>query len=418
MNNINRPLVKSQARQLIKGKFFYLFIISMIVAFLTGSSLYVNVGNMNFGSHSTYDNYQDYYDDYDFDDFYDDGNFLQDNPIEDFQFDSAQSSPAVKDMAKPVNSDIGGLLRTMSLGFASIALIVSLIFAPLQVTLSGMYVSFIRRRADEEFQFGKELGGIFKKSFDNSYLNKLVLVVLRNILVGLLCILFIVPGIIFMFSSYFAYQIMIDYPNLKPSEAIKLSKKMVKGNRTELFTLVLSFIPWMLLILVTFGIASIYVTPYMMTTDALYYENFRLRALAEGRITEDDFLSEQEKFAKYSANSDGMNGAYTQPTGTYYSPDMNNSYQQQFNGAYYTPDLNTNPVNREPYTPNKPKNDGYYYAPQQQPQQPQRPDNNHFYEPQPQPEENQYYQPPQPKDETMDNTNADTFGGDIENTNE
>lgn len=396
MNNINRPLVKSQARELIKGKFFYLFIISMIVAFLTGSSLYVNVGNMNFGSHSTYDNYQDYYDDYDFDDFYDDGNFLQDNPIEDFQFNSAQSSPAVKDMAKPVNSDIGGLLRTMSLGFASIALIVSLIFAPLQVTLSGMYVYFIRRRADEEFQFGKELGGIFKKSFDNSYLNKLVLVVLRNILVGLLCILFIVPGIIFMFSSYFAYQIMIDYPNLKPSEAIKLSKKMVKGNRTELFTLVLSFIPWMLLILVTFGIASIYVTPYMMTTDALYYENFRLRALAEGRITEDDFLSEQEKFAKYSANSDGMNGAYTQPTGTYYSPDMNNSYQQQFNGAYYTPDLNTNPVNRESCTPNEPKNDGYYYAPQQQ--QPQRPDNNHFYEPQPQPEENQYYQPPVQED--------------------
>ena len=47
----------------------------------------------------------------------------------------------------------------------------------------------------------------------------------------LLAILFIIPGIIFSYSAYFSSQIMNDYPNLKPTEAIKLSKKMIKGNR-------------------------------------------------------------------------------------------------------------------------------------------------------------------------------------------
>lgn len=59
---------------------------------------------------------------------------------------------------------------------------------------------------------------------------------------------------------------------------------MVAGNRGELFALDLSFIGWWLLTCITFGIASIYVVPYYFTTQALYYENFKLRALQEGKL--------------------------------------------------------------------------------------------------------------------------------------
>ena len=44
MNNINRSLVKSQAKQIIKDKIFALFVLSAIVIFLTqGLTIGVNV---------------------------------------------------------------------------------------------------------------------------------------------------------------------------------------------------------------------------------------------------------------------------------------------------------------------------------------------------------------------------------------
>jgi len=374
MNKINRSLVKTQARQIIRGKVFYLFIITIIVTFLTGSSVYFNFSNVNIGDHSSHNNFDNYYDHYDhfggyddFDDYDDAEDFLNDNPIENFQFNSAKDEAEVTDMAKSAKVNIGSLFGGAMIGLGSASVIVALIFAPLAVTLSGMYLSLIRRKAGEEFQFGTELGGIFKNSFNNTYLNKFVLCILRDALMALLALLFIIPGCIFYYSSYFAYQIMVDNPNLKPSEAIKLSKKMIKGNRTELFVLDLSFIPWILLICVTFGIASIYVTPYIYTTQALYYENFRLRALAEGRITEDDFLSEAERLAKYTANPESMNGAYNpNQSGTYYSPDMHNQYNS---GSYYTPDLNTQPMGTTPpEQAQQPPQQPYYYNPPVSPQ--------------------------------------------------
>ena len=62
----------------------------------------------------------------------------------------------------------------------------------------------------------------------------------------------------------------------------------------------LSFIPWYILCTLTCGLGYIYVAPYLEATNALYYENFRIRALQEGRITEDDFLSDNQIRAKYA----------------------------------------------------------------------------------------------------------------------
>lgn len=42
------------------------------------------------------------------------------------------------------------------------------------------------------------------------------------------------------------------------------------GNKLDRFMLTLSFIPWLLLSLVTLGLANIYVTPYMLASDAIF----------------------------------------------------------------------------------------------------------------------------------------------------
>lgn len=345
MNNINRVLVKQQARDFIKGRFFYLFLVTLIVTLLTGVSYSIdlNVKNKDFelfrdnqSSHS-YENDSNHFNDFDYD-----------NPIENFEFNSFESG---NEITKLSASDY---LDAMDSGFHlnKLSMVKGIIFAPMLITLAGMYLALVRRNPNEEFNLGAELGGIFKNSFNSTYFKKLATVLLKDIIMIALMMLLFVPGIIFNYSSYFTNEILSDNPNLKPMEAIKLSKKMVQGNRTELFELELSFIPWFLLCLVTLGLGFIYVLPYVYTTKALYYENFRMRALQEGRITADDFLSFDERFSKYNPN-----GGYN-----------TNSANYSANGYSYTnPDANVNAAN----------DTGYYYTQTNAYNQPQTENNTH-----------------------------------------
>lgn len=360
MNYINRALVKQQAKDIIKGKIFYLFLVSAVVLLLTNMSFGFNV-SFNINKPNTdindfdffnenkggYNNFYDYYSDFG-DEFSEDSDEYdyEDNPIEDFEFEGAASSAEITPLSVAENSGINAFLGGLiSRGIGgSISYLIGIVFMPLFVTMIGMYLSLVRRSPDEPFELGKELSGIFKNSFNETYLKKLLVILLKNVLALLLLLLFIVPGIIFLLSSFFAEEIMSDNPNLKPTEAIKLSKKMVAGNRTELFTLVLSFIPWYLLTAVTFGIASIYVLPYFYTTKALYYENFRMRALQNGRITPDDFKSFDEKFSGFTGSSQAY--SYTAPSagasGYYYAPPQKNNNQPSAGSCYYNADQAAN----------------------------------------------------------------------------
>lgn len=316
MNNINRAVVKQQAKDIIKNKVFYLFLITAIVTFLTGSGMNfsININDNDFELFRHKDNSQsDYYDNGSDNDIFDDW----DNPIENFEFNNAVQVPEVTELS--VNHMIAPNTAAIR-GLAGSSVLVAIIFLPLGVTLSGMYLSLVRRNPAEEFVLGKELGGIFKNTFNETYLKKLLLELLTGALSVALLLLLIVPGVIFNYSAYFSQQIMSDNPSLKPSEAIKLSKKMVMGNRTELFVLDLSFVGWFLIGVVTFGVGFVYVLPYYYTTRALYYENFRMRALQEGRITVDDFKSFDERYAQYTQNN---NNADNTSQGTYYYTNEN-----------------------------------------------------------------------------------------------
>ena len=55
-------------------------------------------------------------------------------------------------------------------------------------------------------------------------------------------------------------------------DAIKLSQDMMNGRKMDLFLLNISFIGWMLLSLLTFGILSLWVAPYIQTSVACFYD--------------------------------------------------------------------------------------------------------------------------------------------------
>lgn len=328
MININRPLVKSQARQIIKGKVFALFIIVAVVSILISgtSTTFSIISNYNQINDFSQDGYFDEYDDFDADYF---GDFNGDgNPIEDFEFSSTAANTSANQAVIPAESPVLMATAVLAIG-SSLGNLLYLIFSPMSVTTEGMFVSLVRRNANEKFELGKELSGIFSNTFNATFGKKLLLIVLLYIITFLLSLLLVFPAIIFYYSAYFAPKIMNDYPNIKPSQAISLSKKIVRGHRGELFVYDLSFLPWLFLTIITVGIAGIYTIPYKRTADALYYENFRLRALANGVVTEDDFLSEQELMMKYSnAGFNGYNNPYQQASSPYYNPSNSAPYSQ------------------------------------------------------------------------------------------
>lgn len=79
-----------------------------------------------------------------------------------------------------------------------------------------------------------------------------------------------------------SFYILADNPDMTAGEALKESMRITKGHKGQLFVLGLSFIPWYLLGMITFGIAFIYVVPYISTTIANFYKE--LKAAAEYKI--------------------------------------------------------------------------------------------------------------------------------------
>ena len=102
---------------------------------------------------------------------------------------------------------------------------------------------------------------------------------LAGVLTGLYTLLwtmlFIIPGIVKAYSYSMTFYILADNPDMNPNEAIKASCQMMKGHKFDLFVLHLSFFWWNLLGSVTFGIAYIYVIPYMSAAEAKFYDTIK-----------------------------------------------------------------------------------------------------------------------------------------------
>lgn len=107
-----------------------------------------------------------------------------------------------------------------------------------------------------------------------------------SILIGvftfLWTLLLYIPGIIKAYSYSMAYYVLAENPNMTAREALNISKQITNGHKWELFVLSLSFIGWILLSMVTFGIALIYVIPYMNATFANFYNSIKGNTTVEG----------------------------------------------------------------------------------------------------------------------------------------
>ena len=152
---------------------------------------------------------------------------------------------------------------------------------PFTVAIAGYFLNHLRG-ANPHWK------SLYHEGIDR-YGKYFVVGVITEIIILLWTLLLIVPGIIKTYEYYFVKHIIHDNPELDHKQARDLSRRMTDGFKSDLFVLDLSFFFWYLLVAVTFGIASIYVTPYINCTKAMFYENFKHNALVNGLARPDEF---------------------------------------------------------------------------------------------------------------------------------
>lgn len=142
------------------------------------------------------------------------------------------------------------------------------VFNPLE---AGCLNFFRENNETKNGQFGA-LGAGFKPS----WLNNVKTLFLRDIFLFLWGLLFIIPGIVKSYSYRMVPYIITDHPEISGTEAITLSRKMMKGHKMEAFFFDLSFLGWILLGCITCGILLVfYVNPYYYNASAGIYNTLK-----------------------------------------------------------------------------------------------------------------------------------------------
>lgn len=138
-----------------------------------------------------------------------------------------------------------------------------LVSGPLSLGFASFILAIFRRQPTRpvEVFYGFER---FGKAF--------LLMLVQSIFIFLWSLLFIIPGIIAAIRYSMAFYVLADNPGIGVMAAINESKRLMRGNKMKFFILGLSFIGWLLLGVLTMGIAYIWIVPYMESSFVAFYE--------------------------------------------------------------------------------------------------------------------------------------------------
>lgn len=133
-------------------------------------------------------------------------------------------------------------------------------------------------------------------------LTKTAITLLLTDLFQLLWSLTIIGGIIKKYSYFMVPYIVAENPDIKPLDAINLSRQMMNGHKWECFILELSFIGWDILGFFTIGLLSIfYINPYKEAAYCEYYTYVRKLAI-KNNIENSNLLNDIYLYKKASNN--------------------------------------------------------------------------------------------------------------------
>lgn len=159
-------------------------------------------------------------------------------------------------------SDVDEPANTMDL----VVSLVSILLIPVGVGWTWIAMSIARGEETKVTDLFEPYGMFFKV---------IGLAIVQFFFIFLWFLLLVVPGIIKSFSYMLTFYILRDEPSIGILEAITRSRKMMDGHKMEAFMLLLSFIGWALLGIVTLGLAFLWITPYFSVTFVKFYDRVR-----------------------------------------------------------------------------------------------------------------------------------------------
>ena len=134
---------------------------------------------------------------------------------------------------------------------------------PLQI---GCYAFFKDNVEDGNAELDNLMKGF------NDYVRKFLTMFLMGLYTFLWFLLFIIPGLIKIYSYRMVPFIVQDDPELSPNEVITKSRVMMNGQKWNAFVLDLSFIGWFFLSILTLGLVGVFwANPYYQNTNAALY---------------------------------------------------------------------------------------------------------------------------------------------------
>lgn len=160
-------------------------------------------------------------------------------------------------------------------GILLISLVIHLLltyflWGPLEVGARKYFINCESGRAD--------LKGIFQMITAGNKTVRITML-LKNVFCVLWSLLFLIPGIIKSYEYRMIPYLLAEYPEMDRKEVFAESKRMMNGNKWNVFVLDLSFIGWHILGIITVGIVEVlYSSPYIYLTDAELYRMLKARS--------------------------------------------------------------------------------------------------------------------------------------------
>ena len=163
------------------------------------------------------------------------------------------------------------LVANVLTGTGVLAPVLFIVYGCLQFGLFSFILDGVRKNENKN-----ELNTLFTGFTENLGRNILT-GILYQVFIILWTLLFIIPGIVMSYAYSMTFFILKDNPEMSALDAIKASKKMMKGYKMKAFLLDLSFIGWIFIsVFCCCGIGMLWVTPYMQAAKAELYEEIKL----------------------------------------------------------------------------------------------------------------------------------------------
>ena len=172
----------------------------------------------------------------------------------------------------------GVLWSVFSLFIALVLLLIKIVVG--NVVYVGGIRFFIQNRRENP-----SAGTIFFGFQNGNYGNIALTIFLKDLYTALWTLLLVVPGIIKHYEYRMIPYILAENPTMPREEAFQISRRMMMGQKMDVFVLDLSFIGWVIFEKISFGLAGLFfVRPYYETVFAELYEANKQKAYREGYI--------------------------------------------------------------------------------------------------------------------------------------